>query len=134
MGLNLRAVLFGVITAIVVGLISGMSVPFTDNTLPAVGFGLTGLIAGLVAGYVAGGTVGNGALNGGVATSLGTILVVVVLGLIGTALAGVFGLGVLVVGAVFVLIAAIPGAVGGAIGAWAKGERVTSPAGRPINR
>ncbi|MFC4358608.1 DUF5518 domain-containing protein [Halobium salinum] len=114
--MNWRAVIYGFVATLVVGFLSGTGLPFTDATLPTVGAGLTGIVGGLVAGYVAARGVGGGALHGIVATTLGAIVVGLVLVLLGTLASGFLGLVGLLGLLVYVLVAGIPGAVGGALG------------------
>jgi hypothetical protein len=124
------AVAYGIIAAFVVGLISGLGLPFTDATLPVIGAGLTGVIAGAVAGYYAREGVGSGALHGFLATTIGGIIVAAVLIVLGTLTAGLGGLGIGL--AVLLLVAAtgLPGAVGGALGGMVKSDR-EEMTGRP---
>ena len=124
-----KPVLYVIVTAFVIGLISGIALPFTDLTLPVVGAGLTGLIAGGVAGYLARAGPGSGAVHGFLATSIGGLLVGLFLLLTGTILAGVIGLGVGLVFLTLVAAHGIPGAVGGAIGGIL--GRDTPTAGQP---
>ncbi|RDI72697.1 DUF5518 domain-containing protein [Halopelagius longus] len=121
--MNWKAVLYGFLASIVIGLVSGLGLPLTDATLPAIGAGVTGLIAGAVAGYVNNWTLGSDALHGGVATVVGALVVALVLTFVGTLGAGVFGLGAGIALLVAVAIAAIPGAIGGAIGGYLNGGR-----------
>lgn len=121
--MNWKAVFYGFLASIVIGLVSGLGLPLTDATLPAIGAGLTGLIAGAVAGYVNNRTLGSDALHGGVATVIGALVVAVVLTFIGTLDAGVFGLSAGIALLVAIAIAAIPGAIGGAIGGYLHGGR-----------
>ncbi|WP_255151112.1 DUF5518 domain-containing protein [Halorarius halobius] len=123
------AVLYGVVTAIVLGLVSGLGVPFTDASLPVLGAGLTGLIAGGVAGYVARGGLWSGLVHGFLATTIGGIVVALVLLLLGTLVAGVFGFSAGVLFLVWVASNGIPGAVGGAIGGVVAPEETA--AGQP---
>jgi hypothetical protein len=77
---------------------------------------LTGLIAGGVAGYFAREGLGSGALHGFLATSVGGLLVGLVLILLGTIVAGIFGFSAGVAFLLLVVAYGIPGAIGGAIG------------------
>jgi hypothetical protein len=131
--INWRAVAAGFVVTLIVGFLSGATVPETDITLPVIGWGLTGLLGGLTAGYMAGHGYGNGAINGAVATTIGAIIVLAVLALFGTLLLGAFGLGLALFGVVFLVLYAVPGAVGGALGAMLKG-REPARVGRPARR
>ena len=110
------AVLYGVLTGVVIGLASGLGLPFTEATVPVVGQGVTGLIAGGVAGYAAHGGFVSGALHGVLATTIGGLVVAVVLLVLGVLTLGLLGFGVAVTFLVVVLANGIPGAVGGAVG------------------
>lgn len=131
--LNWRAVVTGFVVTLVIGLLSGMTISAESMALPTVGWGLTGLLGGVAAGYVAGGGFGNGAVNGIVGTTLGALIVGVVSLVLGTLFFGLVGLAVVLTGFLFIGLYAIPGAVGGAIGAMAKG-RTATPVGRPAGR
>jgi hypothetical protein len=131
MDFNVRAIIYGIVKTIIVGLLSGAVVPFTDMTLPVVGFGLTGIIGGLVAGYVAGTKLNDGALNGGVASAAGAIIALVVLTVAGLLAGPIPAMGLFGLGVLFVIVAAIPGAVGGALGAWLQGRSTKRRTGRP---
>ncbi|WP_435073123.1 DUF5518 domain-containing protein [Halorubrum sp. HHNYT27] len=109
------AVLYGMIASFVIGIVSGLGLPFTDATLPVVGFGVSGLIAGGVAGYVADEGLSGGALHGLLATTLGGIVVAIAVIALGALSAGLAGLGVGAAFLVVILASGIPGAVGGAI-------------------
>jgi hypothetical protein len=113
---NWKAVLYGIVASFVIGLISGLGLPFTNATLPVIGQGLTGLLAGAVAGYVAYSGVGQGALHGLLATTIGGLLVGLVLLVFGTLAAGLFGFSAGVGFLILVVAGGIPGAIGGAIG------------------
>lgn len=123
------AVLYGIVAAFVIGLVSGLGLPFTDVTLPVVGAGLTGLLAGTVAGYYARSGLWSGVLHGFLATSIGGLLVALVLLVLGTIAAGAIGFSVAVVFLLLVASHGIPGAVGGAIGGAIAPEETT--AGQP---
>lgn len=122
---NWKAVLIGIVAAFIIGLISGIGIPFTNLTLPILGASLTGLIAGGVAGYYARNGLGSGALHGFLATTIGGLLVALALIVLGTITAGVIGLSV---GVFFLLLVAshgVPGAIGGAIGGAIAPEETT---------
>lgn len=127
---NWMAVLYGIIAAFVIGLISGLGLPFTDATLPVIGSGVTGLVAGAVAGYYARAGMASGALHGLLATTIGGILVGLVLLVLGTLAAGLGGFGVGVALLLLIVASGIPGAIGGAIGGMVKSDR-EDVAGRP---
>lgn len=120
MKLNWRAIGFGFLTALVLGLISGVAVPFTNATLPVLGSGLVGVIAGAVAGYSDSRTMGSGAVHGGIATTIGAIVVAVVATILGTLFGGVLGVGIGLASIAYIVVVAIPGAFGGAVGSWLK--------------
>jgi hypothetical protein len=134
MDFKAKAIVYGIIATIVVGLLSGAGVPFTDMTLPVVGAGLTGIIGGLVAGYVSGTKLDDGALNGGVATAAGAIVAFVILTVAGLMAGPIPAMGLFAFGVLFVIVAAIPGAVGGALGSWLKGRSARRSAARPAGR
>ena len=113
---NWKAVLYGIITTFVLGLVSGFGLPSTDITLPVIGAGVTGLIAGRVAGYFAREGLRSGILHGFLATTIAGSCVALILLFTGTILAGVIGLSAGVVFLTLVLAQGIPGAIGGAIG------------------
>lgn len=126
---NWKAVAYAVVASFVIGLISGLGLPFTNATLPVIGFGLSGLLAGAVAGYVNHGGMGSDALHGLLGTTIGGLVVGVILTLLGTFAGGVIGLGVGLAFIMVVLASGIPGAVGGAIGGLLTGRE--DAAGRP---
>ena len=125
-----RAVLYGIVTAFVLGLLSGLGLPFTDATLPVLGAGVTGLVAGGVAGYVARAGLASGALHGFLATAIGGVLVALVLIALGTLVAGILGFSAGVAFLLWVAANGVPGAVGGAIGGAVAPEERT--AGQPV--
>jgi hypothetical protein len=133
MTINWRAVGIGFVVTLVIGLIGGFAVPYTDVTIPALSWGVVGLVGGAVAGYLVGGGIWNGAVNGILATTIGALVVLVVLGVVGTLLLGLVGLSLFLIPLLLLGLYAIPGAVGGAVGALLKGA--TAPeAGQPIGR
>lgn len=111
------AVLYGIIASIIIGLISGLGLPFTSATLPVIGAGVSGLIAGGVAGYFAHESLGSGALHGLLATTIGALIVAGFLLVVGTLAAGLIGFSAGIAVLLLVVSTGIPGAVGGAIGA-----------------
>jgi hypothetical protein len=86
-----------------------------------------GILGGLAAGYIVGGKLGSGAMHGGLATVLGSVVVLVIAAFTTLLFGGLVPtLGVIVFGALIVAFHAIPGALGGALGAWLK-DRRTAP-------
>ena len=131
--INWRAVGIGFVVTLVIGLIGGFTVSMTDLTMPIIGWGLTGLVGGAAAGYVAGHGVDNGIVNGILGTTIGAIVVLGALLIAGTLLFGLVGLSVFLVPILLLGLYAIPGAVGGAIGAMLKGTE-SAEAGQPAGR
>lgn len=131
MDVDMRAVGLGFVVSLLIGLIGGIAIPGTDMAVPALGWGLAGIIAGAVAGYVAGGTVGNGAIHGGLATVIGALVLLVAVSFVGVLFGGLVpAAGLLTIGVTVLVLYAIPGAIGGAIGSWGK-ERRTTRRARP---
>ncbi|KAB1198493.1 MULTISPECIES: DUF5518 domain-containing protein [Haloferax] len=118
MAINWRAVLYGFGTSIVLGLLSGFVIPFTDFALPVIGAGLAGLIAGGVAGYYNNRSTMSDATHGALATVIGALIVGILFTVLGTLLAGIFGLGAGLGLLVLIFVAGIPGAVGGVVGGY----------------
>lgn len=131
MDVDWTAVVVGFVVSLALGLIGGAAIPFTDISLPALSSVVTGLIAGFAAGYVAGGDLGRGAIHGGLSVVVGALVVVVILGVIGTLAAGLLGLGLFVLGILLLALYAIPGAIGGAVGAAIKRRTATGEVGQP---
>lgn len=133
MDIDWSAVAVGFVVSLALGLVGGVVVPFTDVSLPALSWVVTGLVAGVAAGYVAGGDWNRGAIHGGLSVVVGALVVTLVLGFLGILFTGIFGLSVLLVSLVALALYAIPGAVGGAVGAAIKrrsrAREVTQPAG-----
>lgn len=123
MDINWRAVGYGFVATIVIGLLSGFTVPFVDVTLPVIGYGLAGLVGGLVAGYVATTSLGGGMVHGAIATVIGGFVVLVVLSVLAVFASPVASFGVFAAGLLVLLVQAVPGAVGGALGSYLKGRR-----------
>jgi hypothetical protein len=131
MNVNVRAVVYGFVVSVLIGLIGGSVIPGTDLTIPILGWGLAGIVAGAVAGYVAGGTVGNGAIHGGLATVVGALVLLIAVSVTGALFGGLVpAFGLLTVGLALLVVYAIPGAIGGAIGSWGK-DRRTKRSARP---
>lgn len=131
MELNVRAIAYGFVATLIIGLLSGLTVPFTNVTLPTVGYILTGIIGGLVAGYMVTTGTTDGAVNGFLGTTLGAIFVAIGLVLFNVLFTGLFfGLTVFSASVVIIALAGIPGALGGAVGSMMK-TRSVERAGRP---
>nr|WP_129115455.1 DUF5518 domain-containing protein [Halegenticoccus tardaugens] len=88
------------------------------------GAGLTGVVAG----YVDGRKMTSGAVHGALATIIGVLVVGAVLVLLGTLVSGILGLGLAALFAVLLVEYAIPGAVGGALGSTIKNSTAASRA------
>lgn len=114
--INWKAIGFAIVTSFTIGLISGLGLPFTNATLPTVGAGLSGLVAGGVAGYVNRGGVASDAFHGLLGTSIGGLLVALILLILGTIAGGLAGFGVGIAFVLLVIVTGVPGAVGGALG------------------
>lgn len=126
MKVNWRAVAYGFLTAIVLGLVAGWLNPANDATTPTVMTGLIGLIAGFVGGYFTKEGIGAGAIHGGLATAIGSIVVFATLAVFGLLFEGLLAsFGIAFVGAILVIVYAIPGMIGGALGGWLEGRRAT---------
>jgi hypothetical protein len=126
MSVNWTAVVTGFAVALALAIINGLVYAGTDATVLAFSWAMIGILGGLAAGLIAGGTMGNGALNGGLATVLGSFIVLVIASFTTLLFGGlVVSLGILTIGLLLLAFYAIPGAIGGAIGSWAKGRRTT---------
>ena len=125
MEINWRAVIYGFVVATVLGILFGWAFPPSTSVWV---LAIPGLVGGFVAGYMVYG-VGNGAIHGGLATILGAVIMLVILAVVGVLFVGLVPA---IGGASIVLLAlivqAIPGAIAGAVGAWAKGRRMPQPA------
>lgn len=132
MDMNWRAVGWGFLATVLIGLLSGFTVPFVGVTLPVIGYGLAGLVGGLVAGYVATTSVGSGMVHGGIATVIGGFVALMLLSFLTVFASPVVGVSIFVAGLLVLFMNAIPGAVGGAIGSYLKGRR--APAEMDVGR
>lgn len=133
MSINWRAVAIGFVVTVIVGLLSGFTIPLTNMTLPALGWAVTGILGGVAAGYVAGNGVWNGAVHGALGTTIGAVIVIGIMAVFGTLLFGLVGMGLFLVPLLLLGLYAIPGAIGGAVGAVVKGSEpveMGQPAGR----
>lgn len=122
--MNWRAIGYGFLTAIVLSILNGFTIPYTGLTMPFLSYGVIGLLAGGVAGYYAKDGMVEGAFHGGVATTLGGIVAGVLLVIFGVLFAGLIG--TVGVGAVWFLVVAlnaIPGAIGGGVAGYFSGHR-----------
>lgn len=133
MAINWTAVAVGFVITLVIGVVAGVGIPMMELTLPAMGWVVTGLVGGAAAGYLAGGDATNGAAHGILGTTIGSIVVVGILAIAGTLVLGLVGLSVFLVPLLMLGLYAIPGAVGGAVGAVFKGTR-TAEVGQPAGR
>lgn len=133
MEVNGRAIAYGFGTAFVLGIVAAVLFPVATVMTPLLMYGLIGGIAGLVAGYYTTGA-GSAVLNGGLSTTIGGVVVVAALVLLGLLFEGlVASFGIAVVGLIMVVTYAIPGAIGGAIGGWYSSRR-TERAAKPAPR
>jgi hypothetical protein len=126
MNINWSAVVTGFVVTLVLGFISGVIYVGSDASVAVLYWGAIGVLGGLTAGYLVGGTVGSGALHGGIATVFGSLILLAIAAFTTLLFAGVVPtFGVVVLGVLMLAFHAIPGALGGAIGSWAKGRRMS---------
>ncbi len=124
MKINWTAVLTGFVVTLVLGFISGLVYVGSEASVVLLYWGGIGLLGGLTAGYLAGGAVSSGAIHGGIATVFGSLVILAITTLTTLLFAGlVASFSVLVLGLLLLTFYAIPGALGGAIGSWAKHRR-----------
>jgi hypothetical protein len=124
MQVNWRAVAYGFGTALILGIVASVLFPFATVMTPLLMYGLIGGIAGLVAGYYTNEGTGSAVLNGGLSTTIGGVVVLASLILLGLLFEGlVASFGIALVGLLVIVTYAIPGAVGGALGEWYHGRR-----------
>lgn len=134
MAIEWRAVAYGFVTAFVLGLAVAFLFPLADLMMPVLTYGFIGVASGLVAGYYTKEGMGSAALNGGLSTTIGGVIVVATLVLLGLLFEGlVASFGIAVVGLIIVATYAIPGAVGGALGEWYRERRMGQTVG-PASR
>ncbi|ELY92255.1 DUF5518 domain-containing protein [Natrialba taiwanensis] len=92
--------------------------------LDSSGYVLAGLLGGFVAGFISGSSARTGAFTGGLASVFGRLVVLGIVVVLGTLFSGIVAsAAVLVLGVLFLAIYAIPGAIGGVIGAAVKDRR-----------
>lgn len=133
MEINWGAVIAGFAVATVLAFATGLVITSTDTTMLAVTWGLIGAVSGLVAGFIAGGTVSTGAVHGGMATVFGSLITLAAVAFTTLLFAGLVPtFGVVVAGLLLLVFYAVPGALGGAIGAWTKGRRTDRRAGTRV--
>ncbi|WP_277524882.1 DUF5518 domain-containing protein [Natrinema salsiterrestre] len=126
MNINWSAVVTGFVVTLVLGFISGVIYVGSEASVVVLYWGTIGVLGGLVAGYLVGGTVGSGAFHGGIATVFGSLILLAIAAFTTLLFAGVVPtFGVIVFGLLMLAFYAIPGALGGAIGSWAKGRRTS---------
>lgn len=132
MDINWRAVLTGFVVAIVLGILVSWVYPPADTS--AWGLAVPGLVGGFVAGYMVSG-VGNGAVHGGLATVVGALAILLVLFVFGLLFVGIVpAIGGATIALIALFVMAIPGAIAGAVGGWAKGRRAPSGAPGTVSR
>ncbi|WP_313691126.1 DUF5518 domain-containing protein [Halorarum halobium] len=137
MTINWRAVGIGFVVTLLAGVVAGFTVPVADLSLSGASWVVAGILGGAAAGYVADAGRRTGAAHGALATTIGALAVLVVLGAAGSFLAAAIGLELLLVSLLLLGLYAIPGAIGGWVGAMAKRsaeEPSEMDAGRPAGR
>jgi hypothetical protein len=124
MDINWTAVITGFVMTLALGFISGLIYVGSEASVVFLYWGGIGLLGGLTAGYIAGGTVSAGATHSGIATVFGSLVLLAIATFTTLLFAGlVASFSVLVLGILMLAFYAIPGALGGAIGSWAKHRR-----------
>lgn len=125
MEINWTAVITGFVMTLALGFISGLIYVGSEASVVLLYWGGIGLLGGLTAGYLAGGTISSGATHGGIATVFGSLVLLALATFTTLLFAGlVASFSVLVLGLLMLAFYAIPGALGGAVGSWAKHRRV----------
>ena len=127
MNINWTAVVTGFVMTLALGFISGLVYVGSEASGVLLYWGGIGLFGGLTAGYIAGGTASSGAVHGGMATVFGSLVVLAIMAFTTLLFGGlVASFSVLTLGLLLLALYAVPGALGGAIGSWAKNRR-TAP-------
>lgn len=126
MSINWTAVVTGFVVTLALGIITGLIYVSSESSVVLLYWGGIGVLGGLTAGYLAGGVMSSGALHGGIATVLGSLIILAISAFTALLFEGIVtSFGVLVFGVLVLALYAIPGALGGALGAWAKDRRVS---------
>src|SRR6056297_477686 len=126
MGIKLSAVVAGFAVTLLLGIVSGLIYVGSAASVVVLYWGTIGVLGGLTAGYLAAGSTTSGALHGGVATVFGSLILLAVTAFSTLLFGGlVASFSVLVIGLLMLTFYAVPGALGGMIGSWAKGRRVS---------
>ncbi|WP_254762941.1 DUF5518 domain-containing protein [Natrinema marinum] len=124
MTINWTAVVVGFVVTLALGFISGLIYVGSGASVALLYWGGIGLFGGLTAGYLAGGAMSSGMIHGGMATVFGSLILLVITSFTTLLFGGlVASFGVFTVGVLLLAFYAIPGAVGGAVGSWAKHRR-----------
>ena len=124
MEINWTAVITGFVVTLALGFITGLVYVGSEASIVLLYWGGIGLLGGLTAGYFAAGTIGSGAVHGGIATVFGSLILLVLATVTTLLFAGIVAsFSVLVLGLLMLVFYALPGALGGAIGSWAKHRR-----------
>ena len=121
MNINWRAVVTGFVVAIALGAFVSWTGALTETSVYLLA--LPGLVGGFVAGYMATSVTENGMIHGGLATVIGGIVVLMILSLLTVFASPVAGVSIFVAGMIVLLLQAVPGAVGGAIGSYVNRRR-----------
>jgi len=126
MEFNWRAILTGFVVATVLAIVFAWAFPPVGTSVYVLA--VPGIAGGFVAGYMVSG-IGNGAVHGGLATVLGAVLMLVFLTVVGVLFVGLVpAIGGASLALIALFVQAIPGAIAGAVGAWASGRRAPRPA------
>ncbi|SNZ02995.1 hypothetical protein SAMN06269185_0166 [Natronoarchaeum philippinense] len=126
MNIKWSAVVIGFAVTLVLGMVSGLLYTGTGTSSVVVYWGVIGVLGGLTAGYLAAGTARSGALHGGIATVFGALILLAITAFTTLLFGGlVVSVSVLTLGLLMLAFHAIPGAVGGVLGSWARSRRAT---------